>query len=454
MSGRVLRHGFDHLAQGTAEPVWQDGQLHTRLEPVGFAPDGGAILVLAAHPDDETLGAGGLVAAAAARGADVEIVVASDGAASHPSSSTHTPQQLAAIRREEVTAAVHALGPSVRLCFLGLPDGALSQHRDELSSAVCGRLGAVSLVVSPWRGDRHPDHEACAEAVRTALAGHAYVEHWQYPIWLWHWAEPSSSELPWSALRRLDLDDDALAAKHAAIACHVSQHAPLSELPGDEAILPEPILAHFLRAFEVFVVEAVHAAAAPGYFDELYERAADPWGLDERFYERRKRELIMAALPRPRFANAFEPGCAAGLLTELLAARCDALLAWDCAEAALTQARRRLAWAPHVRIERGRVPDDWPAAQFDLIVLSELGYYCRDLSALLARMDASLAPDGVVVACHWRHPAAEHPQSAGTVHDALSTAWQPVVHHVEEDFLLDVFSRTGESVARAEGILG
>ena len=71
------------------------------------------------------------------------------------------------------------------------------------------------------------------------------------------------------------------------------------------------------------------------YFDELCRRSDDPWRLREGWYERRKRSLTLALLPRPRYRNAFEPGCANGELTAELATRCDALLAADL----LTQRR-------------------------------------------------------------------------------------------------------------------
>ena len=61
------------------------------------------------------------------------------------------------------------------------------------------------------------------------------------------------------------------------------------------------------------------------YFDGLYKSSDDPWNLREGWYERRKRSLTLALLPRPRYRNAFEPGCANGELTAELATRCDAL---------------------------------------------------------------------------------------------------------------------------------
>src|SRR5258708_3601429 len=112
------------------------------------------------------------------------------------------------------------------------------------------------------------------------------------------------------------------------------------------------------------------------YFHELYERGDDPWKLRGGWYEQRKRSLTLALLPRPRYSNAFEPGCANGELTAELAARCDALLAADLNETAVRLARERVAGMPQVRVEQRTVPGEWPtgAGPFDLIVISELAY--------------------------------------------------------------------------------
>ena len=212
------------------------------------------------------------------------------------------------------------------------------------------------------------------------------------------------------------------------------------------------MLEHFDRSEEYFVLPA--PASRGDYFDELYTEADDPWGLADRFYERRKRSALLAALPREQFRRTFEPGCATGLLTEELARRSREVIAWDGAEAAVHQARRRVSpeHGSQVHVEHGRIPHRWPAGPFDLLVLSEVGYYCDDLDLLRQRVLGSLAPDGVLVACHWRRAAPDHPHTAAEVHDALGAGLQHDVQHVEADFLLDVWSRGAPSVAEADGI--
>jgi hypothetical protein len=158
-------------------------------------------------------------------------------------------------------------------------------------------------------------------------------------------------------------------------------------------------------------------------------------------------------LPLPRFGTALEVGSSIGVLTAGLAERCDRLVALEPSAAALTEARRQV---PGVDFRQGRVPDDWPAGTYDLVVISEVGYYLdtRDLSALLDYTSADLATDGFVVACHWRHPVEDYPQSGDEVHEQMAQRWPRVSRVEESDFLLDVFHPTGPyTVATQAGLV-
>lgn len=193
------------------------------------------------------------------------------------------------------------------------------------------------------------------------------------------------------------------------------------------------------------------------YFAERWGDSDDPWQIAVRWYERRKRDVLMACLPRERYRSGFEPGCAAGYLTARLAGRCDQLLAADTDPRAVALTRTRVA-DDHVRVERHAVPADWPDDRFDLIVVSELGYYLAadDLELLAARIAGSLQPGGTVVACHWRHSAPGHPSTAEQVHLTVPLQIPQAGHavrHVEPDFLLDVWVSGEPSVARHEGWL-
>ena len=194
------------------------------------------------------------------------------------------------------------------------------------------------------------------------------------------------------------------------------------------------------------------------YFAGVYGDGDDPWGFRDRWYEKRKRALTLAALPQERYARGFEPGCAIGVLTEALAERCDELLATDVDPTALASARERLADHPHVQVQELAVPDRWPPGDRDLIVVSELGYYLgpADLAALATRCAASLAPGGTLLLCHWRHPVADYPTSGDAVHAAFAhlPGLHRLVHHEEEDLLLQVLSSDARSVAGRAGMLG
>lgn len=194
------------------------------------------------------------------------------------------------------------------------------------------------------------------------------------------------------------------------------------------------------------------------YFDRLYAAAPDPWSLSSRWYEARKYALTMAGLPQPSYRCCLEAGCSVGALTEQLAGRCAQLLAVDCAAAAVAAARARTGHLPQVRVEQRTLPAKWPTGTFDLVVLSEIGYYLDDaeLAVLLVRSIGALTEGGTLVAVHWRHPVADYPRSGDEVHAALAD--QPGLHrlvrHEEADFLLEVYLRgDARSVAAQTGLL-
>src|SRR3712207_9394004 len=107
--------------------------------------------------------------------------------------------------------------------------------------------------------------------------------------------------------------------------------------------------------------------------DEFYNKSPDPWGFRTSWYEQRKREIVVASLPRRRFGSCWELGCSVGELTAALAPRCDRLLATDGNAVAVTEARGRVTEFAHVTVEQQIHPEDWPRETFDLIVFSELG---------------------------------------------------------------------------------
>jgi len=183
----------------------------------------------------------------------------------------------------------------------------------------------------------------------------------------------------------------------------------------------------------------------PAYFEDVYGANADPWCFETSPYEAAKYAATLAALPRSRYSRAFEIGCSIGVLTERLGARCDDLLAVDVVESVLARARDRCAHLPHVRFARLRVPEAFPDGQFDLILVSEVGYYWSrdDLARSRERIMTALAPAGHLLLVHWTPPVHDYPLTGDEVHDTFLVV--PELRHLEgrreERYRLDLFER-------------
>lgn len=192
------------------------------------------------------------------------------------------------------------------------------------------------------------------------------------------------------------------------------------------------------------------------YFDDLYAASRDPWRFVDRWYEQRKRALTLALLPDAHYASAYEPGCSIGILTRELAPRCDRLLATDASAAAVADARCRCGDLTQVTVECSALPAGWPPGTFDLVLLSELGYYLGGPD-LRAMADLAMRAGRTVVAVHWRHPVADYPQPGDEVHRVLGAAadrggLRRLGRHEDDDILAEVWSADGRSVATREGL--
>ncbi len=217
---------------------------------------------------------------------------------------------------------------------------------------------------------------------------------------------------------------------------------------------------------DVAGAEGETSSTGRDYFDALYDKTDDPWRIAGNWYEQRKRNLVTAILPRRRFRHAFEPGCGSGELTQALGSRCDRILAGDLAPAAVEIARERwerAAMARRIdcaaRFACMAVPRDWPVRLgncFDLIVFSEFAYYLDQagLDALPQLADASLAPDGVLLACHWKRPFDRRLHATAAVHACLARlpGLQHLGRYEDADFLLDVWGRETRSLAQQEDL--
>lgn len=451
-----------HDGDGTPESHWRDWQQEREIGDdlqVESLFDGrlpSRFVLLAAHPGDETLGAGGLLAQLAREGARCDVVLLTDGEASHPHSPTHPPRWLAEVRRTEVVNALQVLAPAAQVTFEGLPDGRLTQ--DDVEGVLLRHLADGednrTLVAAPWRRDGHPDHDAAGLAAAGICAARD-IPLLEYPIWLWHWgtADAQAEELAQLTLHKLAADDHE--RKRSALTLHVSQTTPLSDAPGDEVLLTPGVVEHFLRNVEAFFV-----TGGSSTFERLHRDTANPWEVAGRFYEQRKRALTMGSLPRPRFARTLEVGCSVGVLTKELAGRSDVLLALDTSETAVRRTNEALIRDESAKAVLATVPGDWPQeeAPFDLIVLSETGYFLSSdqLAEVIRLIRGSLTDDGVLLLCHWRHPIEGWELDGDTVHQRVRqlSGLATLALHTEEDFLLEVFvPAPAQSVARREGLL-
>ncbi len=181
------------------------------------------------------------------------------------------------------------------------------------------------------------------------------------------------------------------------------------------------------------------------YFDELYRQNEDPWDFASSAYERDKYIATLAALPNERYQNAFEIGCSIGVLTQQLAPRCEHLLAVDGSDLPLQHARQRLQNQAHVQLKQMRVPDSFPEGSFDLILVSEVGYYWSrsDLKKAQQHMLRALRPGGHLLLVHWVQPT-NYPLTGDEVHDAfrkLDSSLSHQQHQRTEQYRLDRWER-------------
>lgn len=155
-------------------------------------------------------------------------------------------------------------------------------------------------------------------------------------------------------------------------------------------------------------------SVGPEFFNDIYTRNIDPWDFDTSEYERLKYADTLAHLPPRRFYSALEIGCSIGVLSGVLARRCDHLLGVDFAEAALAEARRRHAGRRDLAFSRMHLPREKPAGPFDLIVLSEILYFMDrgDVQATAQVVSQVSEPGATVIMVHWLGKSADHPLHA------------------------------------------
>jgi LmbE family N-acetylglucosaminyl deacetylase len=232
---------------GTPEYAW-DSWPGLRQLPEADPRAWSSAVVVAAHPDDEVLGAGGILAILAAAGVRVRLIAVTDGEGSHPDAD---PAVVARTRAAESAVALDRLGASgIEVIRLGFPDTGLAGREEELAAVLCEQLEGFGMCLAPWEADAHADHEAAGRAARRAgrLAGARVLT---YPIWMWHWAKPGDRRVPWHRACQVRLPAEVAARKRAAIDAFASQLSDRG--PDTGPVLPAGIVAHFTRAEEVLL---------------------------------------------------------------------------------------------------------------------------------------------------------------------------------------------------------
>lgn len=249
-SGNGYRFAAEPVAAG-GTPVgdWKDWVRGLPTLDLSVCP---ALVVVAPHPDDETLGFGATASLLQSRGVEVTVVSVSDGGGSVPGLSRVERQWLERERRDELRVATTILGLREPIA-LGLADGELSEHENELATLLADVVAAGpagTWCAATWRGDGHPDHEAVGRSAAAAVAG-TDATLLEFPVWMWHWAKPADEAVPWQRMSAAPRDEAAAARKQRAADAFASQVTPYRA--GAEVVLPPFVLRRLFALGEMVI---------------------------------------------------------------------------------------------------------------------------------------------------------------------------------------------------------
>ena len=154
------------------------------------------------------------------------------------------------------------------------------------------------------------------------------------------------------------------------------------------------------------------------FFEDKYRADEDPWNFSSDSYEQTRYRTILHALEPGRYRCAFEPGCSVGALTEKLAAVCERVDACDFSITAVEQARQRCQALPGVNVYRASLNDAARYQDYDLIVLSEIGYYFSSVAwqSLVLYIGDEMRSGATLLASHWIGTSTDHILSGDEVH--------------------------------------
>jgi len=399
------------------------------LNREGLARDIGNLLLLAPHPDDESLGCGGLIALLSKTGANVHIIFITDGSASHPDSTNYSPLKLSRIRQAEAIRACRRLGVKYKeLTFLNQPDSRMESFDDSaletLARLVAEKFknGKYNTIAMPWRRDPHGDHIIVHEIGDLALRKiEDNVTKLEYPIWLWKKGSngdwPKENEItPY----RLNIKE-VVSKKLMAIQEHASQLGRVIDDDPDGFVLTEELLEPFLGNTEYFFLTNLRPldTLGKGYFDRLYSEKSDPWNFKGSSYEHEKYGHTIAALDQRKFNHGLELGCSVGIQTKLLSENCTNLVAVDISEVAIVAAKEECHELQNITFRCQDISTDFPKSKFDLITLCEVGYYFKRavLLQIFNKIVNRLLPKGKLLMVHWTPFVPDYPLTGSEVHN-------------------------------------
>ncbi len=183
------------------------------------------------------------------------------------------------------------------------------------------------------------------------------------------------------------------------------------------------------------------------FFEQLYRENPDPWQFATSEYETKKYATTLNALPRNLYQAGFEIGGSIGILTEKLARRCQSLLSVDVSPTAQAQAIDRCQQLTNIKFELMSVPESFPTGSFDLIVLSEVGYYWswEDLHKAQSLILDRLRPQGHLLLVHWTVDRGILPLTGDEVHQdflrLVPDKLKRIKSLTEDKYRLDLFEK-------------
>lgn len=187
----------------------------------------------------------------------------------------------------------------------------------------------------------------------------------------------------------------------------------------------------------------------PDYFKKVYDANDDPWNFETSEYEARKYNATIQALPKTKYKNALEIGCSIGVLTKMLAEKCENLLSTDVSQIALDKAIERCKNINNITFLKAKFPEDLAQEKFDLVIVSEVAYYLsnEDWQIAMNKFLKIIPVNGHILLCHWLPEVHDYPQTGDQVHNSFAKFMDRKMKNVfntrEENYRIDVWEKLG-----------